>query len=389
MKVGVISLYYKNHNLGGLLQSYAVVALLNEYGFEAEQICYDLSISNAQSRTYQRNRRKNLLLSSGFQMVFSKLKGKIRRIVQKSSNISNELKKQLNVFQEFEEFIPHSTSVYNIDTISEANAAYDAFIVGSDQVWNLGQLAHDAMYLGFADTAKKRITYAVSMGKASITSYEEPIFLSKISTFSEISVREQSLGKLISSISDIKWITVLDPTLLLSYDRWRKIENKAILPDNKFVFCYFLGDCKWQRKLVQNYADSKKLRIIDIPYVMGIERKSDSFLNSDSRCDVGPREFIALVKNAESVFTDSFHAVAFSVNFQTDFYVFDRDGLSGSNSINSRITDFLDSFSLSNRRIVSSKCGISHEAIDWNNVSSILERKRNESQEWLKHQLLS
>ena len=58
MKVGVISLYYKNHNLGGLLQSYAVIALLNEYGLEAEQICYDLSISNSQSRTYQRNRRK-------------------------------------------------------------------------------------------------------------------------------------------------------------------------------------------------------------------------------------------------------------------------------------------------------------------------------------------
>ena len=202
MKVGVISLYYKNHNLGGLLQSYAVVALLNEYGIEAEQICYDLSISNAQSRTYQRNRRKKLLLSSGFKMVYSKLKGKIRRILQKQDNISNELEKQRSIFQEFEGFIPHSASVYNIDTICDVNAVYDAFIVGSDQVWNLGLLAHDAMYLGFADPSKKKITYAVSMGKASITSYEKPIFLSKISKVSEISVREQSLGKLISSISN-------------------------------------------------------------------------------------------------------------------------------------------------------------------------------------------
>lgn len=389
MKVGVMSLYYKNHNLGGLLQSYAVVALLNEYGFEAEQICYDLSISNAQSRTYQRNRRKKLLLSSGFKMVYSKLKGKIRRILQKPTNISNELKKQLSVFQEFEDFIPHSASVYNIDTISDVNAAYDAFIVGSDQVWNLGQLAHDAMYLGFADPSKKRITYAVSMGKASITDFEKPIFLSKISNFSEIAVRERSLGTLISSISNIKWISVLDPTLLLSYSKWKKIENLTVLPNNRYVFCYFLGDCKWQRKFVQNYADSKGMKIIDIPYVMGIKRKSDSFLKSDSRCDVGPREFIALVKNAECVFTDSFHAAAFSVNFQTDFYVFDRDGLSGSNSINSRIVDFLACLSLSNRRIVDANCKISNEAIDWEQVGTILEKERIKSREWLKRQLLS
>lgn len=389
MKIGVVSLYYKSHNLGGLLQSYAVVALLNEYGFEAEQICYDLSISNAQSRMYQRNRRKKLLLSSGFKIVYSKLKGKISRIMQKPSNISNELKKQLSVFQEFEEFIPHSTVVYNIDTISEANATYDAFVVGSDQVWNLGQLAHDAMYLGFADPSKKKITYAVSMGKASITSYEKPIFLSKISNFSEISVREQSLGKLISSISNIQWTSVLDPTLLLSYDQWKTIENLAVLPNDRYIFCYFLGDCKWQRKFVQNYADSNGLRIIDIPYVMGIKRKSDSFLKSDSRFDVGPREFIALIKNAECVFTDSFHAVAFSVNFQTSFYVFDRDGLSGIKSINSRITDFLDSLSLSNRRIVTDKCEISNEAIDWEQVDTILKRERIKSREWLKHQLLS
>jgi len=389
MKVGVISLYYKNHNLGGLLQSYAVIALLNEYGLEAEQICYDLSISNSQSRTYQRNRRKKLLLSSGFQMVFSKLKRKIRRVLHKPSNISNELRKQLSVFREFEEFIHHSTSVYNIDTISEANDDYDAFIVGSDQVWNLGQLAHDAMYLGFADSSKKRITYAVSMGKASINNYEKPIFLSKISNFSEIAVRERSLGKLISSISNIKWTSVLDPTLLLSYDQWETIENIAVLPNDRYIFCYFLGDCKWQRKFVQNYADSKGLRIIDIPYVMGTKRKSDSFLKSDSRCDVGPREFIALVRNAECVFTDSFHAVAFSVNFQKSFYVFDRDGLSGSKSINSRITDFLDSLSPSNRRIIAAKYEISNEEIDWMQVGAILEKERIRSREWLKRQLLS
>ena len=77
------------------------------------------------------------------------------------------------------------------------------------------------------------------------------------------------------------------------------------------------------------------------------------------------------------------------MNFQKSFYVFDRDGLSGSKSINSRITDFLDSLSLSNRRIIAAKYEISNEEIDWMQVGAILEKERIRSREWLKRQLLS
>lgn len=389
MKVGVVSLYYNNHNIGGLLQAYAVIALLNEFGIEAEQICYDLSVSNSQSKAYQNARRKQLLLSSGVQIILNKMKGVIRRFAKSTSVSPDILNEQKRVFEEFENSIPHSDSVYNINTINATNHFYDAFVVGSDQVWNLGLLAHDAMYLTFADCSKKRITYAVSMGKASITDYEKEIFLSKIKDFSEVAVREQSLGHLISSISNKKCISVLDPTLLLRYEQWKKIENTTIIPKEKYIFCYFLGDCKWQRIKVQQYAEQNNLSIIDIPYITGTVRKSDRYLKGSKRYDVGPREFIALVKNAQCVFTDSFHAIAFSVNFNTDFYVFDRDGLSGSKSINSRITDFLEFLSLTNRRIVSSNDIISNEIIDWVSVSQILDKKRTESKQWLQHQLLN
>lgn len=33
-------------------------------------------------------------------------------------------------------------------------------------------------------------------------------------------------------------------------------------------------------------------------------------------------EFLSLIYNAESVITDSFHCVAFSLNFNKDFYAF-------------------------------------------------------------------
>lgn len=387
MKVGIISLYYSSRNLGGLLQSYAMVSFLSSNGFEAEQICYDLSVTNSESRHYQRLRRNALLLSSGYKILYSKYKSIVRRIVKRNDHLLNEhINKQNSVFSEFELLIPHSNVVYNIDTIKDAASLYDAFITGSDQVWNLGLLAHDAMYLTFVD--KKKIAYAVSMGKTSITEFEKKIFIAKIHDFSEIAVREKSLGTLINSLTDKKCVNVLDPTLLLTYDCWNKIENASIVPNEKYIFCYFLGDCKWQRVYVQKYADKHNLKIIDIPYIMGSVRKSDLVLKSEKHYDVGPREFIALIKNAVCVFTDSFHAVAFSVNFQTDFYVFDRDGLSGSKSINSRITDFLGMLSLSSRRVTTPHNSLNNDSIEWKKVNSILDEQRIKSQEWLIRQLM-
>ena len=166
-----------------------------------------------------------------------------------------------------------------------------------------------------------------------------------------------------------------------------RIENVAIIPRKDYVFCYFLGDCAWQRRMVQKYADKYGLMILDIPYILGTDRRSDHFLKSEKHYDIGPREFVSLVKKAKCVFTDSFHAVAFSVNFNTDFYVFDRDGLSGSKSINSRITDFLDLLKLSDRRITSPESEISDIKIDYESVKPILEKERLRSLEWLKDHL--
>lgn len=389
MKIGIISLYYKNHNIGGLLQSYATVNIINSFGYNAEQICYDLSVSNEVSRKYQLERRKKLIHASGRKIVLSKLKSIFTRFFTRKndSKFNSILQKQNTTFKEFENFIYHSKEVYTINDIDHANDIYDGFVVGSDQVWNPGLLAHDAMYLRFADNTKRKVTYAVSMGKASLINYESNIFTEKISDFQEIAVREKSLKKLIENNFDKKCTTVLDPTLLLNYSQWKKIENSSILPKEKYIFCYFLGDCDWQRTLVQKFADEYNYLIIDIPYIMGKKRKSDKILKSDKRYDVGPREFISLVKNAEYVFTDSFHAVAFSVNFKTNFYVFDRDGLSGSQSINSRITDFLDMLSLSDRRIISKNSKIKPIQIDYLKATSILETEIKKSKEWLQKQL--
>lgn len=41
MKIGIISLYYRNYNYGGLLQCYALTNYLKQLGYEVEQVTYD------------------------------------------------------------------------------------------------------------------------------------------------------------------------------------------------------------------------------------------------------------------------------------------------------------------------------------------------------------
>jgi len=41
LKVGIITLYYKNYNFGGLLQAYALQQALSKKGFDCKQITYD------------------------------------------------------------------------------------------------------------------------------------------------------------------------------------------------------------------------------------------------------------------------------------------------------------------------------------------------------------
>lgn len=385
-KVGIISFYYKNRNIGGLLQAYAVQKLIAEYGLEAEQICYDNSVNNDASLAYAKARKSSLVKSSDIQTLLRKGKRYIKRVL-KIKSIDKELQTATRVqnvlFDEFASVIPHSSKIYNINNIHETESIYDIFLCGSDQVWNTGFLAHSAYYLSF--TSKPKIAFAVSMGKAKINKTEKEYLLKQIGSFDAISVREETLKELIESISDISCTRVLDPTLLISPQEWKRIENDSSLPKGKYIFCYFLGDCTWQRKEVTRFAKESELDILDIPYITGERRKSDKYLSGTHSYNIGPREFIAAIENAEYVFTDSFHAVVFSLLFNKQFYVFDRDGQSGSASLNSRIIGLLDMVGCADRRIVSTS--INSQLIDYKSVNRKLEEEITKSKDWLDKQL--
>lgn len=324
-RIGIVTLYYKNFNYGGLLQAYALQNTIESLGFEAEQISIDrrglekleTQISIKKFVRYQIIRRLNNTLKdirAGF--------------------FSQKRKKSNAYFEEFMMSIPHS-KVYNKDTIQQVNSEYDCFVCGSDQIWN-PIYSCDMYFLNFVSNDKKKISYAASIGLETLKEEEAIKITKNIENFDAISVREEIGRDILKSYLKRKIEVVLDPTFLLDSKDWDRIteDNKF---DFEYMFVYCLGFTNSFAQLIRNFAREKGLKIINIP-----TRPEHISIGDINLYEVGPKEFISLIKHSSFVLTDSFHASVFSIIYRKQFRTFSRE-ISGKNhTMNSRIQTLMD-----------------------------------------------
>lgn len=326
-KVGIITHYYGSQNYGGLLQAYALCKKLNALGYDAEQIQYihkDVGEPNNAVRKWSTNR-----IANAFKIRISRVKEK---------DFFSNMKKRSKAIEEFRKNIPHSFEIYSKDTISQSNDLYDAFITGSDQVWNMDWY-DEAYFLKFVEN-KPKYSYAASVGTNELTTERKKLFKENLMDYTKISVREKDSVELLQPLTKVEVQYVLDPTLLLSKNEWDEIcLGKRI--QEKYLFCYFLGEGIVERQLAREYADAHELKIVTLPFLNGQKRKCDEKFGDVKLYDVSPGEFVSLIKYSDCVFTDSFHACVFSNIYEKNFFVFPR---SGADKMSNRITSLITLF---------------------------------------------
>ncbi len=382
-KIGILTHYYNSKNIGGLLQSYALPVLLKNIGQQSEQIPFDYKYRDSHAeQLYKYLFPRKITLLKLIRYPFRRIQNFLN--ARQNKKIIPQIKIQNDAFLEFESFIPHSTLIYNNSSIYKANKDYDIFITGSDQVFATYLLHLSAYYGEFAALDKKVISYAASSNVKQFTLEAEKLFIKKLARLNAISVREKTLKDYIENITNKKAEVVLDPTFLLSPQEWLKIANPNPVPQKPYIFCYFLGGkSAWQRQVAQAYADKYGYQVVHLPYIMRNVRSVDKYLKGQGLYNVGPREFVSLINNARCVFTDSFHGLAFSINFSKNFYVFNRDDESGANSMNARITDTLEMLGLTSRHITNKNAKLDNKRIDFTNAHKILEQEKQRSINWL------
>lgn len=375
--VAILTKYYRNYNFGGMLQGYALHNVIEKMGFSCDIISYDTEKNT--NPIY-----KNILLQSrqyGIKEIINKIKEKV--IEKLSFFAKDSLKKRIKKFEDFYNWANYGTRhLYSDNDLQELNQNYRIFLSGSDQIWNPNAVRR--MYLQtFVTNNEKKISYAASIGRNTLSKNELKIMLPELSKFNKISVREKSAAKILNKYLGKEIKVVLDPTMLIKVDEWNNIAAGRLY-NKPYALFYFFSDSLQIRKILNDYCSAKGLNIVRIPYAMQKFNLFDGKGIGDKLLNIGPREFLSAIKYADFIFTDSFHGIVFSILYNKQFVAFER-GKNGKVSMNSRLYDLLEMFELKERLVASVNIEYIKKLndIDYEYVNSLLCAKRKDSYSFL------
>lgn len=375
--IAILTKYYKNYNYGGVLQGYALKRVLEEMGYKTDIISYDVGKNKNPIYKSVIEQSKQYGIKSAINKVFEKTTGKFKFLIKGTLN------KRIN---KFEEFMQYDTEEYSDDNLFKLNDKYKAFISGSDQVWNPNAVRE--LYLqNFVKRGNKRISYAASIGRNKLNDKEAKVLTSSLKKFNSLSVREKTAKEILEKNIKNNIEVVLDPTLLLEKEKWNEIAADSIYEKRYAIFYFFSNSAKIRKKALK-FCKKKNLDLIMIPYANQQFNFHDSKGPGIRLTNIGPKEFISAIKNAEYVFTDSFHGAVFSIINEKQFFVFERNKKEHV-SMNSRIYDLLDNFDLNNRLLTIDNFDKVEilEKIDYKKVNSQKQKLKEKSLNFLKESI--
>lgn len=375
MRIGILTLPLHT-NYGGILQAYALQTVLERMGHKVNVIGAPVIVKHLPLW------RK--ILSVSKRLCQRYLLGRKDILIDREKE---EYKRAITTRKYTTQFVDkyiHTRKVYRLQEIQQND--YDAIIVGSDQIWRTDynqqweQQNADDIYLGFTkDWCLKRIAYAASFGKDKVELKGKELKLCKeaISKFNAISVREENGVNLCREIFGVKATVMPDPTLLLSYDDYKKlIPDISNTSKPNFLLSYILDDNVEKSSLRDKIANEKGLMI-------KITNKSDYIDNNGEYPPQPPVEaWLKAFAECKYVITDSFHACVFSIIFHKQFTV-----IANKERGVSRFQTLLKMFGLTDRMVYSPSEYRVLQDIDFAKVDDIIKNKQEEALLFLRENL--
>ena len=343
-KAGIIT-FHNAENYGAALQTYALMKTLQALGCDCEVIDY-------------RNRgvfKRNVIKTLYYALT---LQGPLRN---------------RRAYRDFRQNYLHlSDRAYHSLAEFEADAdRYDYLFFGSDQIWNPDlSNGFDPLYFGQFSTPARKIAYAASVGKDTLTAEERQAINELIKGFDAVAVREETLLPILEG--DIE--CVVDPCMLLSADTWDQVAGHINM-DEGYILVYQLFPNKniLQAALQCAQAEGKRIALIS-PYV--------SFHRPDQVTRLGrisPNDFLAYYRQADLVLSDSFHGTLFSILYHKPFYTLLPAEKTG------RITSLLAKLNLSERIIQKDVDTV--QPVDYSRVDPLFQQEVNHSLAYIQRNL--
>lgn len=246
----------------------------------------------------------------------------------------------------------------------------DIYIAGSDQIWNTEAYngKEPAYYLDFGDDRTKRISYAASFAVNDVKECMHEFIKDRLSKFDNISVREKTGLSILKSLGIHNGTLVLDPIFLLNKTQWESFPLKKKYTEPYILIYDFLHDDTNLTNSAKQIAKNKNLKIVSINDFKKLDYADINVSNA------GPIEFLELIKYADYVVSNSFHATAFSILFHRQFITYPLKSQNNS----TRMRDFLESIGLLDfyNQNYNENLGIDYKKID-NHINILIANSKN------------
>lgn len=350
MRIGIITFWKSDDNYGQQMQMYALQYYLRSIGHDAYLIRYN-PIQKMGFFSFLKRGIKKILKSSAL-LVIPSLRLKIKN--EKKKQKLKEWNKRVNVKRDFlrfqDENVIMSDKIYHsYSELRKEPPVADAYITGSDQVWHDSLFLNKAAgyFLQFGPNNVKRIAYAASIGRK-IKENEYAILKKWLSTFTAISVREESACLECKHVGRFDAITTIDPICLISPKHYKSMIQKPKETFAPYVFMYILNvdkteDTGWL--LVEEYIREKGWKVKTVAS-SGYEPACELIPNNKNILATIP-QWLGLIEYSEGVVTTSFHGMMFSILLHKPFLVVLLPSKRA--QANDRITNLLRRLDLSDR----------------------------------------
>ncbi len=358
MKVSVITRHAIT-NYGSLLQAFATQTAIEKLGHECEIIDY---IRDDES--YWEHEKTLLKKKQAWNNSF--IKRHIYLAIRQPESIWAGKKFE----NERNRYLKLSNTYCTRDSLNGNCPKADVYMTGSDQVWGPTEDgAFDSNYfLSFVDNSKK-IAYAASFGHTKVDGESFASIKNYLSSYYKIAVREDSAVNLLHEMG-IEAKRVLDPTLLFTKDFWNKYASTSCKNmTGKYVLIYQIHNDPKFSEYARKVAKKKNLKLVRISPAFHQISRPGRFKWCPSVSD-----FLAYIRDAELLITDSFHGTAFAINYNVPFVE-----ILPNNNTGTRNVSILSFTRLSDRILIDNSKNIEDLPIDFTYANEVLRKNRDES----------
>ena len=382
-KLAILTLVINNY--GTKLQSYALCKAIKKLNL-VEPVVINLQ-GSWHGNTVKISRKKQLLdvlktykLKSIKKIAdFVRWSYQFQIIKQNAESFLDADSKKEALFSKFDENIPYSTEEYTIEDVRAGKLSnYDLFLVGSDQVWNAPRVGCLDVYMcDFLHEKRSALSYAASFAIDSIPDYLVGDYTKYIQNMKTLLVREARGVELCSQLGRDDAKHVVDPTLLLEEKDYEELTSRPsdLVGEVDYILVYSLTSS------MKIYEEANKLAKRNNCKMVMLKRVpcpplTSLFKDSIDLLEVGPAEFISLIKYAKCVVTGSYHALMFYLIMHSNFYIYMDDA----SAENSRLLSSLAMFGLEKQLYYeTSSLPKTLPQVDYRCVDPILKEKREES----------